>query len=241
MAVRAMFDRIASRYDLLNHLLSLGRDVAWRRRAAESVVSEAPAGPMADIACGTGDMLLALARPDEGRPAGRLLVGVDVSSAMLKLAADKVRRRGIRRIALVAGDARQAPLDQGRFAGVTSAFGIRNFPDLAEGIRAMSAMLMPGGVLGILEFTRDHARWMAPLFRPYSRYVIPVLGRLISRDPKAYKYLPKSVASYATSEEMWATIQAAGLVPVRQRSFSGGICRLFLARRPGETTEGEGT
>jgi demethylmenaquinone methyltransferase/2-methoxy-6-polyprenyl-1,4-benzoquinol methylase len=226
-----MFDGIAPRYDLLNHLLSFGRDIAWRRHAAERVVSEAPAGPIADIACGTGDMLLMLARAGGANRSHGMLVGLDVSRGMLGLAARRVTKTGGKGIGLVTGDAGHVPLGPEQFAAVTVAFGIRNLPDLTEGIRAMSELLMPGGVLGILEFTSDHARWMASLFGPYARFVIPTLGRLISRDPTAYKYLPKSVATYATSDEMWKEIQTAGLVPVLERSFSGGICRLFLARR----------
>jgi demethylmenaquinone methyltransferase/2-methoxy-6-polyprenyl-1,4-benzoquinol methylase len=109
---------------------------------------------------------------------------------------------------------------------------------MTDGIEAMRELLLPGGVLGILEFTSDRARWIAPFFRPYARHLIPRLGRLISRDPTAYKYLPKSVATYATSDEMWGAIRAAGLEPIQERSFSGGICRLFLARRRRQARRG---
>jgi len=227
--IRAMFDAIAPRYDLLNHLLSAGRDRVWRRRTADRVVSTAPSGPILDLACGTGDLLLELmsaARTD------RRLMGADFSGQMLTLCAAKMEGAD-RSAPLLQSDGRRLPFPDASLAGVTIAFGLRNFPDAAAGIDEMQRVLVPGGMLGILEFTNDRTRWFDLVYQPWSRLIIPLLGRIVAgRGGAAYSYLPESVADYVTSSEMWGIIQRCGLEPVEERSFTGGVCRLFLARRP---------
>ncbi len=222
-----MFDRIAPRYDLLNRVLSLGSDQRWRRAAARRVEDEAPAGPVLDLACGTADLLRELHRRGT-RPRTRL--GADLAGDMLGLARAKLVSGGLPPH-LFQADGRRLPLADGGLSGITIAFGIRNFPDLEEGVTEMVRVLGDGGVAGILEFTRDRRRWMDLLYRPWARLVIPVAGRLLSGDGGAYSYLPASVEAYASSDEMWEVLEGAGLRRIEERSFSGGICRLFLARR----------
>lgn len=229
--IRAMFDAIASRYDLLNRLLSLGLDRTWRRRSAACVACIAPEGPIADVACGTGDLLIEVAAAAGNVAGSRLTIGIDFSIPMLAQAAAKIEKAGAGRVALIRADGRRLPLRDASLAGVTIAFGIRNFADLGEGIREMARVLAPGGVLGILEFTSDRTPWIDRLFRPYARFVIPLMGRLFSGDPSAYRYLPASVEAFATSGTLWRAIRRAGLEPVEERAFAGKICRLFLSRR----------
>jgi len=225
--IRSMFDRIAPRYDLLNRVLSLGRDRVWRRVTARRVEEEAPAGPVLDLACGTGDLLRELHR--RGRRS-RSRIGADFAREMLERARPKLLDVGCPPILLQA-DGRSLPFPDGALSGLTIAFGLRNFPDPSAGLDEMARVLRPGGVLGVLEFTRDRAWWMDPLYRPWARLVIPHLGRLLSGDEGAYTYLPASVAAYASSGELWALLEGSALRRLEERSFSGGICRLFLARR----------
>ncbi|MFO7769568.1 MAG: ubiquinone/menaquinone biosynthesis methyltransferase [bacterium] len=225
--IRSMFDRIAPRYDLLNRVLSLGSDQRWRRTAARRVEDEAPAGPVLDLACGTGDLLRELHRRG-GRPRTRL--GADSSRDMLMRARSKLIGSGHPPL-LVRADGRSLPFPDGSLAGVTIAFGIRNFPDLGRGLAEMARVTGEDGVVGVLEFTRDRDRWMDLLYRPWARLVIPRLGRLLSGEAGAYTYLPASVEAYASSGEMRQAIERAGFRSVEERSFSGGVCRLFLARK----------
>ena len=225
-----MFDAIAPRYDLLNRLLSLGRDRVWRRITADRVVSTAPHGPIADLATGTGDLLIALRKATRATNRSRLVCGVDFAAGMLRIAREKAPGGDDAGPCLIRADGRHLPFDDGALAAVTIAFGLRNYPGLVEGILEMKRVLVPGGILGILEFTRDRSRWMDLLFRPYARLVIPSIGKLLSRDPFAYEYLPKSVEAFATSSQMWGALQEAGLEAVEERSYTGGICRLFMAR-----------
>lgn len=222
-----MFDAVAPRYDLLNRLLSLGQDRRWRRISAERVLGAAPTGPILDLACGTGDLVLALRRAGGGTRSC-MLIGADSSSAMLSRAAEKVAGAG--GIAFMQCDGRQVPLRDASLAGLSIAFGLRNFPDQREALSEFVRVLRPGGVLGVLEFTRDRSWWMEPAFVPWQRWVIPGIGRLLSRSPGAYKYLPESVRAYTDAVGMWDALRGAGLEPLEERSFSGGICRLFLAR-----------
>jgi demethylmenaquinone methyltransferase/2-methoxy-6-polyprenyl-1,4-benzoquinol methylase len=228
-----MFDAIAPRYDLLNRLLSLGRDRAWRRITADRIVSTAPHGPIADLATGTGDLLIELRKATRATSRSRLICGVDFAAGMLRVALEKAPGGDSLGQCLICADGRALPFNDGSLAAVTIAFGLRNYPGLEEGILEMKRVLVPGGIVGILEFTRDRSWWMDVLFRPYARRVIPSIGKLLSRDPLAYEYLPKSVEAFATSSQMWGALQRAGLEAVEERSFTGGICRLFMARNRG--------
>jgi demethylmenaquinone methyltransferase/2-methoxy-6-polyprenyl-1,4-benzoquinol methylase len=225
--IRAMFDAVASRYDLLNRILSLGQDRRWRRISAERIAGSAPAGPILDLACGTGDLTRALSRAN-ARSHRNTIAGADFSRPMLRRAAAKAE--GIAEIGFLQCDGMHLPLRNASLAGIAIAFGLRNFADQQAALDEFVRVLKPGGVLGVLEFTRDRAWWMEPFFVPWQRVVIPTLGRLLSRSPGAYKYLPESVRAYTDAVGMWDALRSAGLEPLEERSFSGGICRLFLAR-----------
>ncbi len=230
--IRAMFDQIAPRYDLLTHLLSLGRDIAWRRRAARRVAALAPPGPVLDAATGTGDLLLAL---DRALPVGVPLVGGDVSAAMLVRAAVKTRRR-CRRPLLLRTDARRLPFPDATLAAVTIAFGLRNLPDLETGVRELVRVLRPDGILAVATDHEGYREQIAVLFRSvgggttWSRTAVPVLGRLLSWK-SAYRYLPDSIEAYVTHEELARILKRAGALPVENHTFTGGVCTLVIGRR----------
>ncbi len=222
-AIRDMFAGVAPRYDLLNRVLSLRQDVRWRRRLVAALAG-APAGPVLDVAAGTGDVALAV----HGRP----VVGGDFSLAMLEVAGRKARRLG-RRVAWVAADALALPFRAGAFAGVTIAFGARNFADLPAGFREIARVLAPRGVLAVLELQRPGRRPVAAAMRLWNRLVVRPVGRLVSHDGAAYDYLPASVDTFPDRRGIAAVLGGLGYSVLESRDLSGGIAALTVARREG--------
>ena len=219
-AIRVMFSAVAPRYDLLNRALSLRQDVRWRRRLV-AALAQAPAGPVLDLAAGTGDVALAVRE--------RLVVGGDFSLAMLGVAARKARRLG-RRVAWVAADALGLPFADAGFAGVTIAFGVRNFADLAAGFREIGRVLAPGGVLAVLELHRPGRRLVAGVMRAWNRLVVTPVGRLVSHDGDAYDYLPASVDTFPDRLGMAEVLVGQGYAVLESRDLAGGIAALTVAR-----------
>ncbi len=225
-AVRAMFDRIAPRYDLLNHLLSAGIDVRWRR-AAVAALQAPPGARVLDLCTGTADLLMEALRRD-GAARGW---GLDFSSEMLTRAAGKLARAGMSpRARLVAGDAQSLPVRDGTFDGALVAFGIRNVPDPARALSEMRRVLRKGGRAVVLEFSMPRGL-LGLLYRTYARHVLPRVGGWISGDRGAYAYLPASVERFATPAELGALMQQAGFADVRWRPLTGGVAHLFQGDR----------
>lgn len=222
-AIRAMFSEVAPRYDLLNRALSLRQDVRWRRRLV-GALGEAPAGPVLDLAAGTGDVALAVR--------DRSVIGGDFSLAMLELALRKARRLG-RRVAWVAADALALPFSAASFAGVTIAFGVRNFADLPAGFREVGRVLVPGGVLAVLELHRPRRAVVAGIVRIWNRLVVGPVGRLISHDGDAYDYLPASVDTFPDRVGMAEVLVRQGYSMLESRDLSGGVAALTVARWEG--------
>lgn len=220
-----MFDAIAPTYDLLNRLLSFGIDAVWRRRLIRSL-GTIGGRRVVDVACGTGDLLLGIARAGPGA-----LVGVDLSFEMLRRAGRRLRERDVTAL-LTAGAAESLPLASGAFDVVTVAFGIRNFEDLERALREMRRVLRPGGQLRILEFSRPRSGPWGSLFTWYFISVLPKVGRWISGHPEAYSYLPASVASFHDAASLATILRNAGLTVIAMQPFTGGIATLTLAERP---------
>lgn len=225
--VRAMFARIARRYDLLNRLMSLGRDLVWRRHAAQ--LAELPPGGLAlDVAIGTGDQALALARET---PTGRV-VGVDFSRAMMALGQRKVAAAGLSgRVQFVAGDALTLPFPDGTFACVTSAFALRNVADISQTIAEMRRVVRPGGRVVILEATWPTLPGFRQLYGLYFRRLVPLLGGWISGQPEAYDYLPMSVYQFLSPEQLKATMERVGLEQVHYTLLSLGAVAVHVGVR----------
>ncbi len=219
--IRQMFTRIAPRYDLLNRILSVGQDVRWRRRLARRIEA-AGARRVLDVCTGTGDVALGLAGA-----AG--VVGCDFSVAMLASAADKAASRG-RRLPLVAGDALRLPVGDATVDAVTVAFGIRNFEALECGLGELVRVLRPGGVLLVLEFSRPEGP-LAPVLGWWARAVPPLVGRLLSGDREAYRYLPASVGTFPSGDDLVDILVRSGLEQVSARSLTGGVVTLYEGRR----------
>ena len=228
-----MLDRIAGRYDTLNHLLSAGLDRRWRRRAVRALALTGRERVL-DVCTGTGDLAIeaVTAGPDvlSGR-AGEVL-GVDFAGEMLRLAHEKVRRRGLAsRVRLVRGDATRLPVPDAAFDVVTAAFGIRNVADPPAALGEFRRALRPGGRLAILEFGFPTIPGIGALYRAYFRYVLPRVGRAVSKHDEAYSYLPASVADFASDAAFVALLERAGFVAIRSVPLTFGIVYLYVARR----------
>ena len=225
--VREMFDNIAPRYDLLNHTLSVNIDRIWRRRAVNEVRRANPRRIL-DVATGTGDLAIEMAR----RIRGVQVLGVDLSEGMLDVARRKVAARGLEeRVTLEAGDAETAVAAAGSVDVVTVAFGVRNFGDLGRGLAELSRALRPGGRIVILEFSTPTMPVFGRLYDWYSHRVLPRIGGWLSHDRQAYDYLPRSVDEFPQPEEFLTILAAAGFRDCRARSQSFGIAQIYTAEK----------
>lgn len=226
--IAAMFDAIAGRYDLLNHLLSAGVDRRWRRHAIRALALSGRER-LLDLCTGTADLAIAAV---DGQPRRSALhaVGIDFSGAMLARGRAKVRRRGLeRRVALVRGDALALPIRSGSVDAVAVAFGIRNVQDLEAASREVHRVLKPGGRCAVLEFGLPTAPGVGMLYRWYFRRLLPTLGRVVSRHPDAYSYLPASVEEFPEPAVFAALLRQAGFREVHLTRLSLGIVYLYVA------------
>ncbi len=222
--VRGMFDRIARVYDRMNTVMTAGLDERWRERAAD-LAAAAPGGRALDVACGTGDLALALAR--RVGPAGEI-VGIDFSPGML----DEARRKaamldGALGITYEQGDAMSLPHLDDAFDAATVGFGARNFADLGRGLAEMARVVRPGGRVVVLEITTPKRPPLSWFFSVWFDRVVPAIGRLAG-DPDAYTYLPASVRRFPGPEELGAELELAGLERIRWVLTAGGIIALHV-------------
>ena len=225
--VREMFDNIAPKYDLLNPPLSMSIDRVWRRRVVGEVRRAKP-GRILDVATGSGDLAIAMAR----RIRDVQVLGVDLSEQMLAVARRKIEARGLDgRIVLDRGDAERLAVADASVDVATVAFGVRNFGDLGAGLRELARTIKPGGKVVILEFSRPRNRVFRALYEFYSYKILPRIGGLVSRDKRAYEYLPASVGEFPAPEEFMAMMARAGFRNCRARSQSFGIAQIYIGER----------
>jgi len=227
--VRDMFNHIAPHYDFLNRLLSLRRDMFWRRAMVERL-RLAPGARVLDLACGTGDVALEIVQ----RTGGRVFVAAaDFAPRMLHMARSKVDKRGSSgRIGLLAADAFRLPFGQDRFDAVTIAFGIRNIQDKEAVLRHLYQVLKPGGRLAVLELASPDRGMLRSAYMFYFHRVLPQLGRLFSKHGFAYSYLPASVANFPSAGNFAGIMQSAGFGKVVYRKMTMGIAVLFTGEKP---------
>jgi demethylmenaquinone methyltransferase/2-methoxy-6-polyprenyl-1,4-benzoquinol methylase len=230
--IAGMFDAIAPRYDLLNHLLSAGIDRRWRAAAIRSLEFTGRE-TLLDVCCGTADVALQARRGRAtGRPAARV-VGVDFSGAMLARGRQKVQASGeVQRITLLRGDAMRLPAADRSVDAVTVAFGIRNVQRPEVACAEMARVLRPGGRLAILEFGLPRIPGVKPLYLWYFTHVLPRIGRAISGHSAAYSYLPASVGTFAPPSDFVETLRRAGFADIRADPLTFGIVYLYTARVP---------
>ena len=224
--VETMFDNIAHGYDSLNRFLSLGIDVIWRKKTISRLESHDLM--VLDVATGTADMALTAIKNHETRK----IIGLDVSAEMLKYGEEKITKAGLSdRIHLVKGDSEDLPFETDKFDAVMVAFGVRNFENLEKGLSEIQRVLKPDGKLLILEFTKPRIFGFKQLFQFYFRYILPKIGRLKSKDPKAYKYLFESVQAFPDFENFTAILQKLGYQKCQYKPLTLGVCSIYEARK----------
>jgi demethylmenaquinone methyltransferase/2-methoxy-6-polyprenyl-1,4-benzoquinol methylase len=222
-----MFSEIAHRYDFLNHLLSLNVDRRWRRTLVD-MAGIGRGGRVLDAATGTGDVAITFAR----RTRAATIVGLDPSDGMLSVGREKLRRLGLDgRVRLLDGDALAIPFADKSFDAVTIAFGLRNLPDYAAGIAEMTRVLAPGGRLLILEFFPPRRGFFLEAYRFYLGHVLPLVGRVVSGSPGAYRYLSRSIEEFISHDQIRAYLEGAGLSGVAGRKLTGGVAYIYSGTR----------
>jgi demethylmenaquinone methyltransferase/2-methoxy-6-polyprenyl-1,4-benzoquinol methylase len=225
--VEMMFDNIAPTYDKLNHRLSWDIDKGWRRKAIQQLVPHQPKA-LLDIATGTGDFAILAAemlKPER-------LVGADISEGMMEIGRQKVKEKGLEQIiSFEKEDCLALSYPNGSFDAVTAAFGIRNFADLDKGLEEMCRVLKEGGHLSIVELTTPVSFPMKQLFHIYSHTVLPIYGRLISKDTSAYGYLTKTIEAFPQGERMVEILKKAGFKEASFKRLTFGICTMYFATK----------
>lgn len=224
--VAQMFNAISPKYDLLNHLLSGGIDIIWRKKAIKQLRNKG-IKTILDIATGTGDFALeALAiQPDK-------ITGVDISEGMLAFGVEKIKKLGLEdKIELKMGDSENLPFEDNSFDAITVSFGVRNYENLEKGLTDMLRVLKPEGFCLILEFSNPTTFPMKQLYSFYSKSILPLLGRIISKDPAAYTYLPESVKAFPDGKNFLAIYEKVGFTKTSWIPMTGGICSIYLGRK----------
>jgi demethylmenaquinone methyltransferase/2-methoxy-6-polyprenyl-1,4-benzoquinol methylase len=225
--IAGMFDAIAPRYDLLNHVLSAGLDRRWRTRAVAELALP-PGARVLDLCTGTGDLAIAVVT----HVAGASVVGVDFAGQMLRLGRAKLRTLGLTSsIRLVRGDGMRIPLGDGSCDAVTIGFGIRNMAGLEAALAEIARVLKPGGRLAILEFGEPRIPGIRTLYSWYFRYLLPLVGRAVSKHTSAYSYLPASVGAFPSAGAFASMIGRTGFDRVCAIPLTFGIVYLFLAEK----------
>ena len=232
--IRQMFDSIAADYDKLNHIMSLDIDKSWRRRALREIFppEDRTGLKILDLACGTGDFALAMARRMVSGGLGGHVTGVDLSEGMLAVMREKMDREGVRDlVSAQSGDGENLPFGTGTFDRVTIAFGIRNFEDREQGLREMFRVLRPGGKLVILELSVPENRIIRWCYNLYFLHILPLVGGRVSGDKAAYRYLPASVVHFPRHRAFMETMRQAGFRDVAHKAFTLGVCRMFTGTK----------
>ena len=227
--VQQMFDDISPKYDFLNHFLSFGVDLYWRKKMV-SLLSGRHPHRILDVATGTGDIAIALTHLNPEQ-----IVGIDISERMLEIARRKVSEQGMGKIiSFKQSDAERIPFSDGSFDAITVAFGVRNFEDLPKGLSEMNRVLRPGGTMLILEFSHPATAPFRQFYRFYSRFVIPFVGKLVSDHSHAYTYLPESAATFPSGDDFLNIIRGLGLINCHQQTLSFGIASIYSCQKPGK-------
>ena len=224
--VEGIFNDIAPKYDLLNHLLSLNIDKGWRRKAMRCVEEDGK-GHLLDVACGTGDFSIAACRAGV-----RQVTGIDISANMVNIGRKKVAEAGLAgQIDLRSGDSEAMEFSDNTFDTVTVAFGVRNFEHLEQGLREMYRVLVPEGHLVILELSYPEKFIIKQLYDIYAGLIIPTIGKMLSKDHMAYTYLPQTIKAFPQGEVMKNILHKAGFRKAIFKRLTFGTCTLYFATK----------
>jgi demethylmenaquinone methyltransferase / 2-methoxy-6-polyprenyl-1,4-benzoquinol methylase len=225
--VNAMFDNIAPRYDFLNHLLSFGIDRLWRKKAINIIHNNIKPLHILDVATGTGDLAIASLslNPDK-------ITGIDISEKMLIIGREKVEKLGLTdKISLLLGDSEKIDFENEVFDVAMVAFGVRNYADPLLGLREMFRVIRKGGMIMVLEFSRPSSFPFSYFYKFYFLNILPLVGRLFSKDRDAYNYLPESVMNFPDNEEFMKLLSKAGFIEIQQKKLSGGIASIYTGKK----------
>jgi len=224
--VAMMFDHIAPKYDFLNHTLSFGIDKMWRRKAIRLIAGSSPE-TILDVATGTGDFAIAALKTG-----AKKITGIDISKEMVAFGQEKVRKLGLEeKISLTTGDSESIQFPDFTFDAATVAFGVRNFENLGRGLNELFRVLKKGGTLCVLEFSNPRQPVVRFVYRLYSKYLMPWIGRLISGDSSAYTYLPESVAEFPDGEKFITFMKNSGFVQIREYRRTFGIATIYIGKK----------
>jgi demethylmenaquinone methyltransferase/2-methoxy-6-polyprenyl-1,4-benzoquinol methylase len=225
--VKAMFDNIARRYDFLNHFLSFGIDRLWRKKAINIIYKNIKPSHILDVATGTGDLAIAAVKlhPDK-------ITGIDISEKMLEIGRSKIERLGLTpKINLLQGDSEKIAFGDNFFDVAMVAFGVRNFTDPLLGLNEMYRVIRNGGMIMILEFSRPSSFPFRSIYNFYFLYILPVIGRLFSKDKDAYSYLPDSVMKFPDNKVFMEMLAQAGFSSIKQKKLSGGVASIYTGMK----------
>lgn len=226
--VSRMFDNIAKRYDFLNHFLSLGIDRRWRKSAIRELQSLKPKRIL-DVATGTADLALSAYKALEPEE----IIGIDISPKMLEIGREKIAKRDLQeRIKLYDGDSENLPFEDASFDAIMVAFGVRNFGNLEKGLSEMARVLRPGGKMVVLEFSKPKAFPFKQGYNFYFKNILPAIGRITSKDDRAYSYLYESVQAFPEGDDFLAVLEKLGLKSTACKSLTLGTCSIYTASKP---------
>ncbi|MCB9045430.1 MAG: bifunctional demethylmenaquinone methyltransferase/2-methoxy-6-polyprenyl-1,4-benzoquinol methylase UbiE [Chitinophagales bacterium] len=224
--VADMFNNIAGKYDFLNHFLSLGIDKGWRRKAIAQIAIVDPKNIL-DVATGTGDLAIEAAKLDPEK-----IIGVDIAAGMLEVGRTKLKEQALDElITLQLGDSESLPFGDNSFDAITCAYGVRNFEHLEAGLKEMQRVLRPGGRLAILEFSHPKRFPVKQAYKFYFKYILPGLGKLVSKHSRAYTYLPESVMAFPEGKKFCDILSSCGFKHPHDRPLTFGITTLYTATK----------
>jgi demethylmenaquinone methyltransferase / 2-methoxy-6-polyprenyl-1,4-benzoquinol methylase len=224
--VAQMFNNISANYDFLNHFLSLGIDHIWRKKAVKQLQKQQPK-VILDLATGTGDFAIACLHLHPEK-----IIGMDISAGMLEVGKKKMKKRAYDHVIdMQLGDSENLPFEDNTFDAITVGFGVRNFENLEKGLSEMYRVLKPGGQAVVLEFSKPKSFPIKQLFGFYSKVFIPLFGKYISKDERAYTYLPESVAVFPEGDDFMKVLEKVGYKAEKQIRLSGGIASIYLGQK----------
>jgi demethylmenaquinone methyltransferase / 2-methoxy-6-polyprenyl-1,4-benzoquinol methylase len=224
--VAEMFDNISEKYDFLNHFLSAGIDRGWRKKAINLLQPYQPK-TILDIATGTADFAIAALKLNPEQ-----VIGVDISEGMLEQGKVKIRKKGLTdKITLQYGDSEKLPFDDESFDALTVGFGVRNYENLENGLTDMLRVLKPKGIAVILEFSKPKSFPAKQFFSLYNNRLLPLIGKTVSKDPRAYTYLPESIAAFPEGDDFLEIMKTVGYRDVKFKKVSGGVASIYLGQK----------
>ncbi|MCC5945851.1 MAG: bifunctional demethylmenaquinone methyltransferase/2-methoxy-6-polyprenyl-1,4-benzoquinol methylase UbiE [Bernardetiaceae bacterium] len=224
--VATMFNNISGKYDFLNRLLSLGIDVGWRKKAVRLLQDQKPK-TILDIATGTADFAIEARKLNPEK-----IIGVDISTGMLDVGRQKIKKKGYDDlITLQEGDSEDLPFEDNSFDVVIVAFGVRNFENLEKGLADMYRVMKPGGMLSIIEFSQPQSFPFKQIYNAYFKFVLPFIGKIISKDRSAYTYLPESVEAFPYGNDFLQILTKIGYKSPQCKPLTFGISSIYMAKK----------